>query len=421
MLRDAALRPRLPVVPYVLLSCTLPHVASFNLSPMSTLDAPAIRDLVGLAGEITKSVIAPNAELEDAEARWPEPAMRALADAGLMGLHVPEALGGHGLGLAALVELANVIAQESPSTALCYAMHCVGTAVIAAKATEYQKEAYLVPIARGDHITTLALSEPGTGSHFYIPQARLTRKSDEFELHGTKSFVTNGSRADSYVISTAAAQGRAGSEGMFSCVLVDSGSSGMEWLEEWSGLGMRSNSSRTVRLEGVRIPAGNLLGAEGDQLWYVFEVIAPYFLMAMAGTYTGVARASLEIARQHLGSRRHSHSGELLGASPVLAHRLGELWTEMQKTQQLVRFAAERADAGDPDALVAVLACKAAAGDAAVRVSNEAMTLAGGLGYRENSKLARMLRDARASHVMAPTTDMLKTWVGRALLNLPLI
>lgn len=388
---------------------------------MSTLDTPAIRDLVGVAGEITASVIAANAEAEDAEARWPAPAMRALADAGLTGLHVPEELGGHGLGLSALVEIADVIAQESPSTALCYAMHCVGTAVIAAKATEYQKEAYLVPIAAGEHITTLALSEPGTGSHFYIPQARLTRTGDEFEMHGTKSFITNGSRADSYVMSAAAAEVSAGAEGTFCCVIVDSNSNGMEWQEEWSGLGMRSNSSRTVRLDGARIPARNLLGSEGDQLWYVFEVIAPYFLMAMAGTYTGVARASLDIAREHLASRRHAHSGELLGSSPVLAHRLGELWTEMQKTRQLVRFAAEQADAGDPNALVSVLACKAAASDAAVRLTNEAMTLAGGIGYRQNSKLSRMLRDARASHVMAPTTDMLKTWVGRALLNLPLI
>jgi isovaleryl-CoA dehydrogenase len=386
---------------------------------MSTDGSSVLQELVGLAGEITTSVIARNAETEDARAVWPEPAMRALAEAGLMGLHVPEDLGGHGLGMAGLVAISEVLAQESPSTALCFAMHCVGTAAIAAKATDYQKQAYLEPIARGQHITSLAVSEPGTGVHFYIPQTRLTRSGDEFVLHGTKSFVTNGAHADSYVVSTAAEE--AGAEGTFSCVVVDGETAGLEWEAEWRGLGMRSNSSRTVRLEGVRVPARNLLGEEGDQLWYVFEVIAPYFLMAMAGTYAGVARASFEIAREHLGSRRHKHSGELLGANPVLAHRLGELWTEMEGTRQLVRSAAERADGRDPGALVSVLACKAAAGDAAVQIANEAMTLVGGIGYRENSKLARMLRDARASHVMAPTTDVLKTWIGRALLNLPLI
>ncbi|MEX2570255.1 MAG: acyl-CoA dehydrogenase family protein [Gemmatimonadota bacterium] len=387
---------------------------------MSTLGSAALGQLVGIAGEITEAVVAPNAEAEDAEARWPEPAMRALADAGLMGLNVPEEFGGHGQGLSGLVAVTDVLAQESPSTALCFAMHCVGAAVIAAKATQYHQEHYLVPIARGEHITTLALSEPGTGSHFYIPQTRLTRAEDEFVVEGTKSFITNGGHADSYVMSTVA-ETDGGSEGAFSCVLVDADAPGLVWQAEWRGLGMRSNSSRTVRLERSRIPTANLLGEKGDQLWYVFEVIAPYFLMAMAGTYSGIARAAVEIAREHLGTRRHGHSGELIGANPVVAHRLGDIWAEMEKTRHLVRSAGQLADAGDPEALISVLACKAAAGDAAVGAANEAMTLIGGIGYRENSKLARMLRDARASHVMAPTTDMLKTWVGRALLNQPLI
>jgi alkylation response protein AidB-like acyl-CoA dehydrogenase len=104
-----------------------------------------------------------------------------------------------------------------------------------------------------------------------------------------------------------------------------------------------------------------------------------------------------------------------------VAHRLGDLWGELEATRQLVYSAAAKGDAGAPDALPSILACKAMAGDTAVRLANEAMTLCGGSAYRENSRLARILRDARASHVMAPTTDMLKTWVGRALLNLPLL
>jgi isovaleryl-CoA dehydrogenase len=387
---------------------------------MDPANSPLLRDLVGSAREIATTIVAANAEREDAEALWPEPAMRALASAGLMGLHVPTPAGGWGLGLTGLVAVSETIAQESPSTALCYAMHCVGTAVIAAKATPDQQSRYLEPIARGEHVTTLALSEPGTGAFFWLPETRLSRCPGGFAVEGTKSFVTNGGYADSYVVSTAAADD-AGDEGAFSCVVVDAAAPGLRWDDPWRGLGMRSNSSRTLLLEQARVPDGNLLGAEGDQLWYVFEIVAPYFLMAMAGTYLGVARASLEIAREHLGTRRQAHTGELLGANPILAHRLGDLWTDLQKTHHLVYAAAAQYDAGEPGALPAVLACKAAAGDAAVSIANEAMTLVGGIGYRENSKLARMLRDARASHVMSPTTDILKSWVGRALLNLPLL
>jgi isovaleryl-CoA dehydrogenase len=377
------------------------------------------RELVGRARAVATSVIAPGAEELERTAAWPAAAMRALADAGLMGLHVPVELGGHGLGMNALVAISEVLAEESPSTALCYAMHCVGTAVIAAKATAHQREAYLAPIARGEHVTTLALSEPGSGAHFYVPATRLTREDDHFVLDGAKGFVTNGGHADSYVMSTAALEGEA--EGTLSCVLVDAGTPGMEWQDEWQGLGMRSNSSRGVRLDGVQVSRQNLLGEPGDQVWYVFEVIAPYFLIAMAGTYTGLARGALQLAREHLGTRRHLHTGELLGAEPLLAHRLGDLWIDVERTRQLAYAAANRGDAGGEDALPFIFACKAAAADTAVRLSNEAMTIGGGIAYRANSRLARLLRDARAAHVMAPTTDILKTWLGRALLRLPLV
>lgn len=383
--------------------------------------SPTLRALVGAAQEVGNSVIREHADEDDRAARWPVESMRALADAGLMGLHVPVPLGGHGQGLTALATVSQEIARWHPSAALCYAMHCVGTAVIAAKATPEQADRYLRPIAQGRHITTLALSEPGTGAHFYVPETTLQPERDGYVLNGTKSFVTNGSHADSYVVSTAAAGGGSSDTGVFSAVVVDGDTAGVDWDREWAGLGMRSNSSRTLHLRDVRVPRANLLGAEGDQLWYVFEVVAPYFLMAMAGTYTGIATACFEETRAHLGARRHSHTGELLGASPVLAYELGALWTRTEATRQLVLAAAARADAGESDSLPGVLACKIAAAETAVDVANEAMSLGGGRAYAENSRLARLLRDARASHVMAPTTQVLRTWLGRALLGLPLL
>jgi isovaleryl-CoA dehydrogenase len=385
------------------------------------VDSPLLRELVGRTREIAQSVVREHAEDEDRDAVWPAPAMRTLAEAGLMGLLAPEDAGGHGQGMLALVAVSQELARESPSVALCFAMHCVGTAVIAAKATARQRVELLEPISAGLHLTTLALSEPGSGSHFWIPETTIEPVPGGFRIAGTKSFVTSGSFADSYVISTVAAAAAAEGEGAFSLVVLDDAAPGMEWQDAWRGLGMRANSSRTMRLTDVFVPEQRLLGEQGDQLWYIFEVVAPLFLMAMAGTYIGVAAECVEAARVHLGGRRHSHTGDLLGASPLLAHRLGELWLNLESSRQLVTSAARRADAGDPQALVPVLACKVAAARAAVDIANEAMTLAGGVAYRQNSKLARMLRDARASHVMAPTTDLLLTWVGRALLKMPLL
>lgn len=386
---------------------------------MVRLHSPILDRLTALTRQIVEDTVLPHAEQVDRDGTWPEPAMRAFAQAGLLGLQVPGILGGHGQGLHALCHLTSLIGQACPSSALCFGMHCVGTAVIAAKATEHQRDHYLREIAAGRHITTLALSESGTGAHFYLPETTMTPQGEHYLLNGTKQFVTNGGRAHSYVVSTVASGGAA--EGDFSCMIVDADTPGLSWLAPWAGFGMRGNSSRGLRLADATVPVQNLLGTEGDQVWYVFEVVAPYFLMAMAGTYLGIAQAAVDLAGEHLRNRRHSHSGGTLGELETMQTRYAAMWVALQKTRALVLEAAQRGDAGEPDALPFILASKADAGETAVALANDAMTICGGAAYRDNSRVAQLLRDARASHVMSPTTDMLRIWTGRALLGMPLL
>ena len=104
-----------------------------------------------------------------------------------------------------------------------------------------------------------------------------------------------------------------------------------------------------------------------------------------------------------------------------LQYRLGTLWAELEKTRQFVYQAARQADAGAPEALLAVMSAKADVCECTVRVVNEAMTLMGGIGYRDHGRMGRHLRDVRAAHVMSPTTDLLRLWAGRALLGQPLL
>ena len=365
------------------------------------------------------SQIAPFATEIDRDAVWPARSMEALSKAGLMGLQVPEQFGGHGQGLLALAVLTETLGQACPSSAMCFGMHCVGTAVIAAKATTNQADHYLRKIARGEHITTLALSESGTGAHFYLSEMMIKLSGDRFIANGTKQFVTNGSHADSYVISAMSPD--SGEVGDLSCLIVDRDTSGLEWLEAWNGFGMRGNSSRAMRLSDAQVASTNLLGEPGDQIWYVFEVIAPYFLMAMAGTYLGIAQSALDAVGEHLRTRRYNHTGESLRHIDQLQTKYADMWMSVEKTRQLLYAAGERGDRGDPEALPFILSCKADAAETAVAVTNEAMTMCGGMAYRENSRVSQMLRDARAGHVMSPTTDMLKIWAGRALLGLPLL
>lgn len=370
---------------------------------------------------IAKSVVAEQALDVDRSAQWPEAGIRALQEAGLGGLTVPEEFGGLGHGSFAVAQVCELLGQECASTAMCFGMHCVGSAVLSAKATPDQQERFLRPIAAGEHLTTLSLSEAGTGSHFYIPNTRLDAISaDMYCVTGTKTFVTNGRYADSYVISTVAADPDE-PMGEFSCIVVPGSCEGMTWGPPWSGMGMRGNSSTSLTLNNVAVPRDNLLGEEGDQIWYVFQVVAPIFLMAMTGTYLGIASAALEEARIHLLKRQYSESGSGLSQLAVVQHRLGCLWGMLERTRRLCYHAAASFDAGEPDALPTVFTAKAEVADCAVNMVNEVMTLTGGLAYRDDSRLHQLLRDARAAHVMAPTTDMLRTWTGRVLLGLPIL
>lgn len=379
----------------------------------------SLAEAVARTRDVAVDVAAPLAHAADSGV-WPAEQLAALQTAGLAGLVAPRPSGGAGLGLRALAGACEALGAACASTALCYGMHCVATAVIAAKATERQGKEFLRPIAEGRHLTTLALSEPGTGAQFWLPQTVMELGDDTLHINGEKSFVTSGSHVDSYVVSTVAADPDA-PVGQFSCVLVPAEVEGLTWLDDWDGIGMRGNSSRRVRFTDVRIGGECLLGAPGDQIWYVFEVIAPYFLVAMAGTYLGVAQASLDEAVQHLSRRRQGRSGRALAAEPVLQHRLGVLWAQVERTRRLVYWAAEEGDAGGAQSVAALAAAKAEVADCAVNVTNEAMTLVGGIGYRDRSPLERHLRDARAAHVMSPTTDILRGWTGRAQLGLPLL
>lgn len=377
---------------------------------------------VELAREIAHDVAATHAEAVDREARWPAESLRALQAAGLAGLVVPTRYGGLGLGLDGLAQVCDALGRACGSTALCFGMHCVGSAVLAARPTDAQARDYLAPIVAGEHLTTLALSEPGTGAHFYFPQCECEAQGGRLRVSGTKSFVTNGGHADSYVVSVLGHddRGPAGA-GRFSCVVVDQADPGLRWGEPWDGLGLRGNASRELLLEAVELPRERLLGREGDQLWYVFQVVAPYFLVAMSGAYMGITQAALDACVAAVSTRSYAHDGRRVAESAVVQHRLGTVWADAQRARSFLLSAARDADRNADEGLLSVLSVKAEVGDCASRVLSAVSGLLGGRGYRAGGAIDRLRRDALAVHVMSPTTDLLRQWVGRALLGQPLL
>lgn len=387
------------------------------------LSSISVQAALSAAEEIATEILAPNADRVDRQASWPEDGIRALQAAGLGGLVVPTPVGGLGLGLVALTQVCETLGRACPSTAVCFAMHSVGAAIIAARSTPEQKKMFLEPIVDGHHLTTLALSESGSGAHFYFPQTKLQSSADgKWEVNGSKSFAPNGIHADSYIVSTVSPS-MDGLSSKWSLVLVPHDSQGLSWGAPWDGIGMRGNASRNLFLNQVTVPRNHLLGEVGDQIWYIFEVGLPYFLTALSGTCLGLADAALAEAKQHLKDRRYQHSGMTLKQIPILQHRFGTLWAKIERTRRFVYYAAAEAEHNKQTAkaMPAVMSAKADAADCVVEVVNEVMTLMGGYTYFSQTKFDRYLRDARAAHIISPTTDLLRTWVGRSLLDVPVL
>jgi len=307
----------------------------------------SLRDIQQKAKAIAEAVAAPRAQEVDELQVWPAPTMDALGKAGLLGLHVPKRLGGLGQGLMGLIAVTEQLGQACSSSSMCFGMHSVGTAVIAAKSTPHHEAAYLSAIAKGEHITTLALSETGSGVHFYLPNTELRQTENGYEVSGTKQWVTNAGHAHSYVVSCKSADDDA-QYGEFTCVVVDADSPGCHLQNAWGGFGMRGNDSRPVRFENAPVSETGLLGNEGDQIWYVFEVVAPYFLTAMAGTYLGIAQAAFDIAVARVRTREYLPMQESLADAPVIQYKIAELWSTVEQARQMVYRAARLGDASDP-------------------------------------------------------------------------
>lgn len=349
---------------------------------------------------------------------WPKATFDALKDAGVMGLTIPTQYSGLGGGLSSLSKAAYYLGFYSGSTGLCFSMHCSASAVIAEKPTPTHIDEYLTPICMGKHITTLAMSERGTGSHFYIPQLELETKTNNYELSGQKAFITNGKYADSYVLSVNAIN--SSFSNTFSCIMLNN-TDDIQWDESWKGFGMRGNQSHAMELNNVKVPCDRLLGEIGDQSHYLFHIILPYFLASMSGTYLGIIKRAITEVEQYLLNRSYNHTQESLADIDILQHRLGKLWSRFQSLYHLTFQSATAFDSGEENAIQQVMAAKVEVAEQGTFIINECMTMVGGIGFTQPSIMSDLLRDIRAASVMSPTSDLLYQWIGRARLNLPII
>lgn len=370
------------------------------LDPLSALD------------RIVSETVEPLALRTDREGRFPREAVVALGEAGLLGLVSAAAVGGAGLGLKEASRVVSRLAQACPSTAMVVCMHYCATQVIETADRPALREA----IARGRHLSTLAFSEADSRSHFWAPTGTARADGGGVLLDARKSWVTSAFEADSYVWSSRPLA----AEGASTLWLVDAKLAGLSQPAAFDGLGLRGNASTPITAQGVRIASGDRLGADGKGFDTMMGVVLPWFAVLSASCSTGLMEGALARAIGHVAQTRHLHLGSALADLPTIRAYLARARIRADMAQALVDDTIGAIGSGRADTMLRVLEVKAAAAEAALEVTDAAMRVCGGAAFRKEAGIERLFRDARAASVMAPTSDVLYDFIGKALTGQPL-
>ena len=363
---------------------------------------------------VLDDVVAPEAPAVDRDGAFPQRSLQSLAEAGILGLTASAELGGGGQGMRQAAEVVQRLAGTCGSTAMVVLMHYTAVAAIEGHGPESVRKA----VAGGQHLSTLAFSEVGSRSHFWASQSTATAEDDGVRLDAHKSWVTAAGAADSYVWSTRPLDPQA--EGPMTLWLVPTSAPGLGQPSGFDGLGLRGNGSTPVTADGVRVSRDDMLGADGAGLDLALTQILPWFLVLTGAFGVGLMETVTAETGKHISSTRLEHLDQTLAQQPL--PRVDHAWMRVLTDQASALLADTllALETGRADAMLRVLEIKAATAEAAITVTDLAMKVCGGAAFRKELGIERAFRDARAARVMAPTTDALLDFVGRAINGLPL-
>jgi isovaleryl-CoA dehydrogenase len=392
---------------------------------------------------VIEDVVEPGATEVDASGVFPRKQVDALARAGLLALTVPAGFGGGGGGLREAAAVIRELGAVCGSTAMVVTMHYAATAALVACAASEPEDAAtaretLAAIGAGRHLSTLAFSETGSRSHFWAPlgtavtehgaadhraaehgaaEQGAVEPGGTVRLDASKSWVTSAGHADSYVWSSRPLH----AAGPMTLWLVPADAAGLSVSGAFDGLGLRGNASAPMTADGLRVPRSAMLGADGGGLDLALAAVLPVFLICSAAMSAGLLRRIAAETAAHLQQTQLKHLGQSLAQQVQPRAQLARLHIEADRTWALIGDALTAVEQGRPDAQLLVLEVKAAAGEAAADAADLALRACGGAAFRKESVVERLFRDSRAARVMAPTTDALHDFIGRALCGLPLL
>jgi alkylation response protein AidB-like acyl-CoA dehydrogenase len=370
------------------------------------------REIQRVVRQFCLEQVKPRARRWDETGEFPREVVRQLGELGLLGISVPEDLGGAGLDMLAVAVVVEEVARHDGSLALTVASHNgLGSSQIRYFGSEAQKRRWLVPLARGETLAAWGLTEPGSGSDAAALRTSAVRRGGGWVLNGSKTFITQGSVGDVFVVLARTDPARA-QKGITAFVL-EKGMKGFSQRPIHGKLGMRSSDTAELHLEEVEVPDENRIG-EVDHGFLDTLQILDRGRITIGALAVGLARGAIEEARAY--ARERQAFGKPIAEFQAIAFMLADMATETDAARLLVHRAAALADTGRPFMREASMA-KLFASEAAMRATTKAIQIHGGYGYTQDFPVERYFRDAKLCEIGEGTSEVQRMVIARHILR----
>jgi len=377
----------------------------FNFDLGETADA--IRDTVHA---FAQEKIAPRAEEIDRSNQFPRDLWPQMGALGLHGITVKEEDGGSGLGYLEHVVAIEEVSRASASVGLSYGAHsnlCVNQ--IARNGTAAQKAKYLPKLISGEHVGSLAMSEPGAGSDVVSMKTRAEKKGDRYIITGNKMWITNGPIAETLVV-YAKTDPAAGSKGI-TAFLIEKGMKGFSTAQKLDKLGMRGSDTCELVFEDCEVPEENVLGSVGRGVNVLMSGL-DYERVVLSAGPLGIMQAAMDVVMPYVHERKQF--GQSIGQFQLVQGKLADMYVMMNACKAYVYAVAKACDRGETtreDAAGAILI----SAEKATQIALDAIQLLGGNGYINDYPTGRLLRDAKLYEIGAGTSEIRRMLIGREL------
>ena len=384
-------------------------------APAMDLDLPAehglLRDTVR---EFMLTEVAPVIEVHERERRFPTDIVRRIGELGWLGIPIPEDEGGAGLDTLAYAVAVEEIGRVWGSLGLIVAAHTsLGCGPLHLAGTHEQQQAYLVPMASGRVLGAYGLTEPGAGSDAGGTRTTARRDGRDWILDGAKRFITNAGQAGTYIVTAKTGETAKGAAEI-SAFIVPEETPGFSVGRLEDKLGLHASATGELRFEGARVPAENLLGAQGAG-FRTFLKILDGGRISIGALAVGLAQAALDAAIPY--ARTREQFGRPIGSFQGVAFMIADMSTEIEAARQLVWRSAWLKDQGRDFGLAAAQA-KLFASEVSSRATNAAIQIHGGYGYVTEYPVERFMRDAKLTEIGEGTSEIQRLVIARRVLDL---